>query len=114
MRPTRPAGTTIAGPSQRTQAEPSEPLQFERRRTGWDIVFGVRSVFVGIIALGHVTLAGAISVLFLGWKALIGGVMLAIGALVAWEDAARRWDLALGALLVLLGLGFVRNPAVAC
>jgi uncharacterized membrane protein HdeD (DUF308 family) len=90
----------------------AEPLLLERRRTGWDLVFGVASVLAGIVALGHVTLAGAISVLFLGWTALLGGVALAINAVVGWRDARRRWDLAAGALLFLLGLAFVRNPGV--
>jgi membrane protein HdeD len=88
------------------------PLHFERRRTGWDIVLGVLSVLAGIIALGHVALAGAISVLFLGWTILLGGVALAISAIVGWKEPSRRWDLAFGALLFLLGLGFVRNPGV--
>jgi membrane protein HdeD len=90
----------------------AEPKLFERRRTGWDIVLGVLSVIAGIIALGHVALASAISVLFLGWTILFGGVALAVGALVGWKDPGRRWDLALGALLFLVGLGFVRNPGV--
>jgi membrane protein HdeD len=90
----------------------AEPQLFERRRTGWDIVLGVLSVIAGGIALGHVALAGAISVLFLGWTILLGGVALAISALVGWKDPGRRWDLAFGGLLFLLGLGFVRNPGV--
>ncbi len=90
----------------------TEPLQFERRRTGWDVVFGVLSVVAGIIALGHVAIAGAISVLFLGWTILLGGLALAISGIVGWKDSRRRWDLPFGALLFLLGLGFVRNPGV--
>jgi uncharacterized membrane protein HdeD (DUF308 family) len=90
----------------------AEPQLLERRRTGWDIVLGVLSVIAGGIALGHVALAGAISVLFLGWTILLGGVALAISAIVGWKDPGRRWDLAFGGLLFLLGLGFVRNPAV--
>jgi membrane protein HdeD len=90
----------------------TQPLSFERRRTGWDILFGVLSVIAGVIALGHVALAGAISVLFLGWTILLGGVALAISAIVGWKEPGRRWDLAFGALLFLLGLGFVRNPGV--
>jgi membrane protein HdeD len=90
----------------------TQPLTFERRRTGWDILFGVLSVIAGIFALGHVALAGAISVLVLGWTILLGGVALAISAIVGWKEPGRRWDLAFGALLFLLGLGFVRNPGV--
>jgi membrane protein HdeD len=90
----------------------TQPLLFERRRTGWDIVLGVLSIVAGIIALGHVALASAISVLFLGWAILLGGVAVGVGAVVGWKDPGRRWDLALGVLLVLVGLGFVRNPGV--
>ena len=89
-----------------------QPPSFERRRTGWDIILGTLSVLAGIFALSHVALAGAISVLVLGWTILLGGVALAISAIVGWKDPGRRWDLVFGALLVLLGLGFVRNPGV--
>lgn len=90
----------------------AEQLMIERRRTGWDIALGVLSVIAGIVALGHVALAGAISVLFLGWTILIGGLVLAFQAVVGWRDTHKRWNLALGALLFLIGLGFVRNPGV--
>jgi uncharacterized membrane protein HdeD (DUF308 family) len=90
----------------------TEPILLERSRTGWDIALGVLSVIAGAVALGHVAVASAISVLFLGWTILFGGVALAVGALVGWKDPRRRWDLPLGALLLLLGLGFVRNPGV--
>lgn len=89
-----------------------QPSSFERRRTGWDIALGILSVLAGIFALGHVALAGAISVLVLGWTILLGGVVLAISAIVGWKEPGRRWDLVFSALLVLLGLGFVRNPGV--
>ena len=90
----------------------TEPLRLERRRTGWDVAFGVLSIVAGFIALGHVAIAGAISVLFLGWTILLGGLVMAISAIVGWQDSRRRWDLPLGAVLFLLGLGFVRNPGV--
>lgn len=90
----------------------AELLQFERRRTGWDVVFGGLSVGAGIIALGHVAIASAISVLFLGWTILLGGLAMAIGAIAGWRDSQRRWDLPFGAVLFLLGLGFVRNPGL--
>lgn len=90
----------------------SDQVRFERRRSGWDVVFGVLSIVAGIIALGHVTLAGAISVFFLGWMAMAGGIALAIGAIASWSQPHRRWDLALGTMLLLIGLGFIRNPGV--
>ena len=62
--------------------------------------------------LGHVAVASLVSILFVGWMLLAGGILLAVSALVGWKDPAHRWDLASGAVLVLLGIGFVRNPGV--
>jgi uncharacterized membrane protein HdeD (DUF308 family) len=87
-------------------------MSLERRRTGWDVVVGVLSAIAGIVVLGHVALASVISVLFLGWMLLASGLVLAVGAIANWGDPSRRWNLAWGVVLGLLGLGFVRNPGV--
>lgn len=89
----------------------SDPVRLERRRTGWDIVLGVLSVLAGGVVLGHVAVAGAISMLFIGWMLVIGGVALAVEAIVDWRIPSQRWNLAAGALLVILGVGLLRNPA---
>jgi membrane protein HdeD len=90
---------------------PTEPT-FERRRTGWDLVFGVLSVIAGIVVLGHVAIASLVSVLFLGWTLMLGGVALAVSAIALWKEPRHRWDLASGALFVVLGFAFVRNPGI--
>jgi membrane protein HdeD len=82
----------------------------ERRRTGWDVVLGLLVAVAGVIVLGHVAVAGVVSILVIGWLALIGGVVLAVSAMVGWAEPARRWELVSAVVLVLLGLGFVRNP----
>lgn len=87
--------------------------ELERHRTGWDIVLGVLSVLAGIIVLGHVATASLVSVLFIGWMSLVGGLALAIAAIVNWKQPEHRWDLAAGALFAILGFGFVRNPGAA-
>ncbi len=84
----------------------------ERRRTGWDIAFGLLSIVAGIVALAHVAAASLISVLFLGWTLLIGGIVLVIAGLAMWKQSTNRWDLAAGVLFLLLGFSFVRNPDV--
>ena len=91
---------------------PPPTIALERRRTGWDILFGILSVVAGIIVLSHVALAGVISVLFTGWMLLIGGVVLAVSALVNWSDPPRRWNLAYGGLIGMLGFSFVNNPGI--
>jgi membrane protein HdeD len=87
-------------------------ITLERRRTGWDIVFGLFAVAAGVVALVHVAIASLISVLFLGWMLVVGGVVLAVSAIAGWSEPKRRWDLASGGLFLILGFGFVRNPGV--
>jgi uncharacterized membrane protein HdeD (DUF308 family) len=87
-------------------------LSVSRKRTGWDIVFGLLSVVAGVVVLGHVAIASLISVLFLGWTLLLGGIVLVVAALAMWKQATHRWDLAAGVLFLLLGFSFIRNPGV--
>jgi membrane protein HdeD len=82
----------------------------ERRRTGWDVVLGILVTVAGVIVLGHVAVASVVSILFIGWMAIVAGLVLFVSTIVGWADAARRWELVSAAVLFLLGLGFVRNP----
>lgn len=95
-----------------TEVSEQPQLLLERQRSGWDLLFGGLSVVAGAIVLSHVALASVISVLFTGWMLLVGGVVLAVGALVNWSDHARRWNLAYGALIGVLGYSFVANPGI--
>jgi membrane protein HdeD len=81
----------------------------ERRRTGWDVALGVLSIVAGFVALGHVALASAISLLFLGWTLVIGGLALLVSGVAGWRDPDHRWGVVGGALLGLLGIGVLRN-----
>jgi uncharacterized membrane protein HdeD (DUF308 family) len=84
-----------------------------RRRSGWDIVLGVLLVIAGLVILGHVVWATAVSVIFLGWLGLVGGVVLIIAALFQLGRGG-FWATALsGGLLLVLGLMMLRNPGVA-
>lgn len=83
---------------------------FQRRRTFWDVVLGVITVIAGVVVLGHVALAGLVSVLFVGWMLLISGVAVTVSGIVGWRQPTQRWNVAAGAILAILGLGFVRNP----
>jgi membrane protein HdeD len=104
--PCGPEGTTLNAPAS------SNSVVFERRRTGWDIVLGLLSVVAGVVALGHVAIVGVVSVLFLGWVLLLGGLVLVVAAVVLWKEANHRWNLAAGALFLLIGFSFVRNPGI--
>lgn len=84
----------------------------EQRRTGWDIVFGILLIIGGLVILGNVVLATAISVFLLGWMALISGVVLLVGAFFRIKSGG-FWSAALGGVVLgVLGLFILRNPAV--
>lgn len=84
-----------------------------RRRSGWDVVLGVGLVLAGFLVLGHTVAATAISVLLLGWVALLSGIAAVVAALFAiGRDGF--WPTALtGGLFVVLGVVFLANPAAA-
>jgi uncharacterized membrane protein HdeD (DUF308 family) len=88
-------------------------IVLERRRTGWDIVLGILVAIAGIVILGHVVIATAVSVLFLGWLALISGIALIVAAFFRIKSGG-FWSAALGGgLLTVLGILFLRNPEAA-
>ena len=83
----------------------------ERSRTGWDVALGILMVIGGFVLLGNAVFATAISVLFLGWMALILGIVLVVASLFRIGQGG-FWLTALGgALIGVLGLAMIRNPA---
>ena len=82
------------------------------RRTAWDVILGLVIIAGGFILLGNVVLATAVSVLLLGWIALLSGVILVITALFKIRSGG-FWSAALGgAILVVLGVFILRNPLI--
>lgn len=82
------------------------------RRTAWDVILGILIVIAGFIMLGNVVFATAVSVLLLGWMALISGAILLIGSLFRIRSGG-FWSAALGgAILVVMGLFILRNPLI--
>lgn len=87
-------------------------VTIERRRTGLDVVVGVLLVIAGLVILGNVVLATAVTALFIGWMALISGVVELVSSLFKIRSG-NFWSHALGgAALTVLGLFVLRNPAV--
>lgn len=84
----------------------------ERRRTAVDIAVGILLLVAGLVLLGNVVLATVVSVLLLGWTALISGVALLVGTLFRLRSGA-SWTVALGGVvLAVLGLFILRNTAI--
>jgi membrane protein HdeD len=87
-------------------------LVLERRRTPWDVVLGVLVAVAGLVVLGNAVVATAVSVLFIGWFALLTGLALVVAAFVRIRRGG-FWSTVLGgALLAVLGLFMVANPVV--
>lgn len=88
-------------------------IEITRRRTGWDVLFGLLLVVAGFIILGDTVLATIVSVRFLGWAALVIGIAELIGALFRLR-AGHVWSAVLGgALLTVLGVLILRNTLAA-
>lgn len=82
------------------------------RRTPWDVILGILIIIGGFILLGNVVLTTAVSVLLLGWIALLSGVILVVSAFFRIKTGG-FWSAALGgAILAVLGLFMLRNPLI--
>jgi uncharacterized membrane protein HdeD (DUF308 family) len=81
----------------------------ERRRTGGDVVVGVLLVLAAGYVFGNVVLATKLSVLVLGWTALISGVATVVGALARSRTGPALSFAVGGVLLAVLGLFLLRN-----
>src|SRR3954467_8883588 len=93
-------------------AEGPTEVEVRRQRTGWDVVLGVLVLIAGLVVLGNVVFATVVSVLFIGWMAIIGGVVGLVGAFMRIGKGG-FWPVALGSgLLLALGLMLVRRPEV--
>lgn len=88
-------------------------VSLERSRSGWDIVFGILLIVAGIAILAHAVVATAISVFFLGWLAVIGGVVALVAGLFRVGRGGFWPAVISGALLLVLGIVILRNPLVA-
>ena len=84
----------------------------ERRRTGWDIVFGILLIIGGLVVLGDVVIASVVSVLFIGWMTLAMGIVGIVASLFRIGKPGFWSAILTGGLLTVLGIVFVRNPGL--
>lgn len=81
------------------------------RKSGWDVALGALLVLVGLVVLANAVLATVVSIYFVGWAAVIGGIVLLVQAVVGRKSGA-FWSMALGGtILLVLGIFVLRNPA---
>ena len=78
----------------------------------WGIVLGVLMVLAALVVLGHVLLATVVSVIFLGWFAVLGGLAGIVASLFRLGKPG-FWPTLLGATLALVvGIAFLRRPGL--
>lgn len=77
-----------------------------RRRTGWDVVLGIVLIIGSLVVVGHVVIASAVSLLVIGWTAVIGGVVLALGAFVRLGSGG-FWVTLVGGIVLLAAGGLL-------
>jgi uncharacterized membrane protein HdeD (DUF308 family) len=77
---------------------------------GWSLALGVLLVIAGIMALVYPVVASITAALYIGWFALIAGVIAIVVAIRTRAEPDFGWRVAMG--VVYLGLGFllVINP----
>lgn len=82
------------------------------RRTAWTLILGVLMILLGVFVLGNTVVATAVSILVIGWIAIISGVVSLVGAFIN-RTGSRLWlGLISGVLLLVLGIMILRNPVV--
>jgi uncharacterized membrane protein HdeD (DUF308 family) len=80
---------------------------------GWSLALGVLLVIAGIMALLYPVVASITAALYIGWFALLAGVITIVVAVRTRAEPDFGWRVAMG--VVYLGLGFllVNNPLAA-
>jgi uncharacterized membrane protein HdeD (DUF308 family) len=91
-------------------AEARQPV-LTVRRTGWDVLLGLLLIVLGVVVLGDVVIASVVSILFVGWTMLIGGAVTIVLALFQIGRGGFWIGFIGGALSLVTGFVFVRNPA---
>jgi uncharacterized membrane protein HdeD (DUF308 family) len=78
----------------------------------WGIVLGVLMVLAGLVVLGHVLVATVVSVIFLGWFAVLGGLAGIVASLFRLGKPGFWPTLLGGALALVVGIAFLRRPGL--
>ena len=77
---------------------------------GWSLALGVLLVIAGVVALVFPLIAAVTAALYIGWFALVAGIIAIVVAIRTRSEPQFGWRLAVGALYIVLGLLLVANP----
>lgn len=105
--------STAASPSTSTPLAHASGLEPLRAKSGWIIALGVVYVIAGLVALGSVVLATAVTVFLVGIMMLIAGAAEVINAFQVKTWGKFLLWLLLGILYIVAGFLTFENPLLA-
>ena len=91
----------------------STGIEEVRKHSRWFLVMGIALVIIGMIAIGSAVVMTIVSVMFLGWLLIIGGVFEVIHGFTRRPWSGFFINLLAGALYAVAGIVMVANPALA-
>jgi len=84
-----------------------------RKHSTWFLVIGIALVILGMVAIGYAVAMTIVSVLFLGWLLIIGGVFEVIHGFSRRQWSGFFVNLLGGVLYAVAGVVMIANPALA-
>ncbi len=85
-------------------------LEELRKRWGWFLALGILLIVLGTIAIGSTFLMTLVTMVFLGWLMIVGGVLQALHAFSCKSWSGFFIDLLMGILYAVVGFMLVANP----
>jgi uncharacterized membrane protein HdeD (DUF308 family) len=92
---------------------PSTGIEEVRKHSTWFLVLGIALVILGMIAIGWAVATTIVSVIFLGWLLIIGGVLHVFHGFKHRPWSGFFINLLAGVLYAVAGFVMVANPALA-
>ena len=77
---------------------------------GWSLALGILLIIAGVLALVFPVVAAVTAALYIGWFAIIAGVIEIIVAIRTRSEPQFGWRIAEGILFLVLGVLLVANP----
>ena len=77
---------------------------------GWSLALGILLVIAGALALVYPVMAAVAATLYIGWFAVIAGVIALVVAIRTRSEPNLGWRIAVAVLYLVLGFMLVTNP----
>lgn len=91
-------------------ATPSPVSLTANLSSGWSLALGILLLIAGIAALVYPVVAAVAATLYVGWFAIIAGVIAVVIAIKTRAEPSFGWRLLVGVVYLALGFLLVANP----